>query len=882
MLKWILHRDETDRFLIRDTLDRMDDAEYVACLGNMYVLACDVHRTAFLSTLLGNKHEHGFICDLAKVISPDQLDQLSDYVNGAKLESQLTGLERSITSDYLHALLTAPDTFPTPYTPSEQRRLFDDVCTLLRTWSSVAIDFCEHLVDKCRSLHPTQRKLLLATLLHDDFSTTKAALADLVLRLSPVEKHQIQSIWHDTTFDIGYFHNQVAHMSSDTRSKVLYAVMQAMRGSGDGGSTVSDKDNDIAYVYIYVADSKQAKTIVRFCRELFGLTLMADPLGCTPPSSNHDPTTSETAAHTLEVLHQLDNTTRNTIMQSLVHSMPSLPTNPSKSAVSLVSDERRSAMLAAIDGALTIHGHGTRNDDHDASSGGLMAASASATCVREVSVEEQIVRGMTEADTSSLLEHAMLSGGGRNTKKNKKNGFAKVIGKVVSTLETAGRRQTLDRVLVKIMERATALADDAMTDEERAAFENASTMDKLNSINHVAYRNAKSGHRSDDDENDDVEMSDDERDKDALVKMGMANVACQTEVNFAVDVIETQGDDRAVSRTLETRKQPVTLSSLTKRAKGGKKVIKVDSAGIPNALASLVTSWKINVDQLAMCCKKPLAAVLRTIADTYAEKIVRMKKKYTTTNSGGGGGMAKDSLAQIAYQSLLHSYGLPSIADMHLIGLGSSLDMFRNQHRRVDLFCQFLYNEVPASLLVHFLECVEVILDESILDNADSGSIHSNNQAQSNNATRLGVPPSAFSATLSPSASASAVMAKKARIVRLNIPDKDEWTMPLDRALEVVQYCFRSMRRVHVSAFCDRVSQGGCNAVDSTTTSIVNVDVLLGWVVSEWNEEQLRRDKHLRDAFRAGDNNGDGQLSYEEFRRIVLSIDKSRDDSDVV
>ncbi|RHY48105.1 hypothetical protein DYB30_003514 [Aphanomyces astaci] len=829
-----------------DTLDRMDDAEYVACLGNMYVLACDVHRMAFLSALLGNKHEHGFICDLAKVISPDQLDQLSDYVNGAKLESQLTGLERSITSDYLHALLTAPDTFPTPYTPSEQRRLFDDVCTLLRTWSSIAIDFCEHLVDKCRSLHPTQRKLLLATLLHDDFSTTKAALADLVLRLSPIEKHQIQSIWHDTTFDLGYFHDQVAHMSSDTR----------------------------------VAESKQAKTIVRFCRELFGLTLMADPLGCTPPSSNHDPTTSETAAHTLDVLHQLDSTTRNTIMQSLVHSMPSLTTNPSKSAASLVSDERRSAMLAAIDGALTIHAHGTRNDGHDVSSGGLKAASASATSVREVSVEEQIVRGMTEADTSSLLEHAMLSGGARNTKKKKKNGFAKVIGKVVSTLETAGRRQTLDRVLVKIMERATALGHDAMTDEERAAFENASTMDKLNSINHVAYRNAKSGHRSDDDENDDVDMSDDERDTDALVKMGMANVACQTEVNFAVDVIETQGDGGAVSHTLETRKQPVTLSSLTKRAKGGKKVIKVDSAGIPNALASLVTSWKINVDQLAMCCKKPLAAVLRTIADTYAEKIVRMKKKYTTTNNGGG--MAKDSLAQIAYQSLLHSYGLPSIADMHLIGLGSSLDMFRNQHRRVDLFCQFLYNEVPASLLVHFLECVEVILDDSILDNADSGSIHSNNQAQSNNVTRLGVAPSVFSATLSPSASASAVMAKKARIVRLNIPDKDEWTMPLDRALEVVQYCFRSMRRVHVSAFCDRVSQGGCNAVDSTTASIVNVDVLLGWVVSEWNEEQLRRDKHLRDAFRAGDNNGDGQLSYEEFRRIVLSIDKTRDDSDVV
>ncbi|RHY34851.1 hypothetical protein DYB32_001842 [Aphanomyces invadans] len=852
VLQMILNRDEKDRFAIRDTVDRVH--ECIPCLVHLYAMSCDAHRTGFLAAMLGNKYEYGFICDLAKVIRTEQLEQLADFVNGAthaKLEAQWTGLDRALTPDHLHALLTSPDSFPKPYTPSEQRRLFDDVCSLLRNWSSVAIDFCEHLLEKCRSLHPAQRKILLATLLHDDFGTSKAALADLLLRLSPTEKQQLQTVLHDTTFVMAHFNEQVAHMSTDTRSKVLYAVMESMRASVP--------DDDARY-------TDPVDRVMSVCRELFGITLHTDPRGCAAPTSNHDPMTTETAAHTLDVLHQLDDATRNTIIQSLVHTMdvPTTAATTSNGSSPYLSEERRTTMIAAIDRVLTVNGEGL-----------IEEAKVSPTAVpsRQLSVEEQIVSGMTEQDTSSLLEHAMMTG---KTPK----GFAKVIHKVVSTLEATGRRHTVDRVLTKIMEKAQELGDEDMTDEERAAFSTASTQDKLSSIHQVAQRHARgmndpNSTRSDDEDDDD--LSDDERNKDAVVKAGMANVACQTDVNFAVESNEVSNS------ALQTRKQPVTLTSLTKRAKG-KKVIKVDSANVPHALASLVTSWKINVDQLAMCCKKPLGTILRTIADTYAEKIVRMKKAGSLHSASGVvATKGADSLAQIAYQSLLHSYGLPSIADMHLIGLGCALDMYRNQHRRVDLFCQFLYNEVPGSWLGMFLQCIEVILDESILDNAgDQGYVVPGINGQTNHA-RVGsiIPPT----TLPSSSSASAL--KKARPTRLNIPDKDEWLMPLDRALEVVQYCFRSMRRVHVAAFCDKITQGGCTATSSSSpdavdNTIVNVDVLLAWVVGEWNEEQLRRDKHLRDAFRAGDNNGDGQLSYEEFRRIVLSIDKSRDDSDVL
>ncbi|KAJ0412422.1 hypothetical protein ATCC90586_005442 [Pythium insidiosum] len=53
-------------------------------------------------------------------------------------------------------------------------------------------------------------------------------------------------------------------------------------------------------------------------------------------------------------------------------------------------------------------------------------------------------------------------------------------------------------------------------------------------------------------------------------------------------------------------------------------------------------------------------------------------------------------------------------------------------------------------------------------------------------------------------------------------------------------------------------------------------------VVDEWRDEQLRREAHLLNVFRAGDVNGDGQLTSAEFTHIVLAIDHTRELGDIL
>uniref|UniRef100_H3HE48 EF-hand domain-containing protein n=1 Tax=Phytophthora ramorum TaxID=164328 RepID=H3HE48_PHYRM len=343
-----------------------------------------------------------------------------------------------------------------------------------------------------------------------------------------------------------------------------------------------------------------------------------------------------------------------------------------------------------------------------------------------------------------------------------------------------------------------------------------------------------------------------------FVRLGCLDVGCQT----TFDTDQEAGDTVA-----PTKHTPLTLTALlgknTGKSSKKERYQKINSVAVPRAISGLITSWRMNTDQLIQFAKKSLANVLKIIADAYGEMLTAARRKtqqqrlpYATPR--GSGRML--TLSQIVYQSFLHSYGLPTIADMHLLAFSCALETYRSQHLRVDYFSRFCFEEAPKGELTNYLEFLECIVISQQ------------------------TPP---------------VSSKRSRLIpRISVPDKENWLISVDRAQEIAQLCFRDMRKTTVATFCENLAtiaaQGNSTAVlpppaataptaESTSgEQVLNVDHLLQLVVVEWRFEQVRRERHLLDAFRAGDVNGDGQLTSAEFTQIVLSIDASRDMGDIL
>ncbi|KAF4028530.1 hypothetical protein GN244_ATG19797 [Phytophthora infestans] len=390
------------------------------------------------------------------------------------------------------------------------------------------------------------------------------------------------------------------------------------------------------------------------------------------------------------------------------------------------------------------------------------------------------------------------------------------------------------------------------------------------------------------------------------VKVGCLDVGCQTYFEIeqeAADTLSPLGleppqriiSDRETCRASippikTTPVIPLTLNALLGKNVGkGKKerYQKINSVAVPRAISGLITSWRMNTDQLAQFAKKSLANVLKIIGDAYSEMLTATKRKaqqqrslYTTPRGSG----RVLTLSQIVYQSFLHSYGLPSIADMHLLAFSCAVEVYRTQHLRVEFFARFCFEEGPKSELTNYLEFLECIVSDDLTGTAMMSTHRPVTPTSSSGNT---------SNTRQPTAS------KRSRFVpRLPVPDKESWVISLYRAQEIAQLCFRDMRKTAVAAFCENLgtiaAQGNSSAVlpppisvgviPETTSSdhVLNVDHLLQLVVAEWKLEQIRRERHLFDAFRAGDVNGDGQLTSAEFTQIVLSIDASRDMGDIL
>ncbi|OQR94729.1 hypothetical protein THRCLA_08113 [Thraustotheca clavata] len=783
LLERILGRIDQEIHTIREVMHHIKDP---ICLSHMYFCSGEPYRIGFLRQALSTKLEYEFICNLAQVLSPSQLDQLYDFVNGAKQKSDAETLP--LTPESLHNLFTTLEATVRPFSPIDQKRLFGDVCRVLQSWtSSEHINLSHFLVDTVKSLVPSELKAqLVKTFLRDDTESAIRIICDYIPSLSLAERRELESHLSSGVFLLEPFKKNLSSMSSEMRLNVIYHTMEIIaRDLDDQG--------------ISVENAKPVKSIQHYCRELFGLTLSTaskvttkQPRNPVAAQSNSNPTIPEpppnitveppkagdsgklsTLSHavstTIEILHQLDHSARAAIFLSLAQSL---------------------ALPKGYD---------------------------------ELPLDLQIVSSMSPTEASGLITHDIG-----------KSSFEDVLNRVVTSFAATGQTETVD----SIVNQAIDFINELPESEQLALDVVSSHREKLVAVQDAPIQVQREQHNSPSPQN--YSRNNRRRFSDGGLK-NAPEVPVISDGHSGLVKLGMETFDE-VNPVVQKRKPPVTVATLLKKSKN-KKGAKLDRSVIPTAFASLVTSWKINTDQLSQFCKKPLGVVLRIIADVYIEKLMRSKKDRQERTKA-------NSLSRICYQTLLHSYGLPSIADMHLIALGCALDLYRTDNLRVDMFCKFIYNELPTSYLKHFLVCLESLLDDSIVDQFEDSN------------------------------------GKKGRATRLAMTDRVEWDIPLERAMEVAAYCLQSMRSSTIIAFCERLSTiirpNAKSPRDFDDTSVINADVLLNLIVNEWADEQIRRENHLLDAFRAGDNNGDGVLSLAEFQRIVLSIDKSMEDSDIL
>ncbi|CCI45623.1 unnamed protein product [Albugo candida] len=282
-----------------------------------------------------------------------------------------------------------------------------------------------------------------------------------------------------------------------------------------------------------------------------------------------------------------------------------------------------------------------------------------------------------------------------------------------------------------------------------------------------------------------------------------------------------------------------------------KRIHKINQNAVPRAISNLVTSWQMNVDQLAQFSKKTITAVLRSISEAYGDFLTSERRKKSSVESSVRS--KKMTFAKSVYQSFLHSYGLPGIADIHLLALSIAVENYRSQHLRVEFFAQFLFQERNTKEMDSYLEFLEFLVCGEITKSSTAISSLSQTTTQSSVASRQ-------------------------RHQRISIPDKEIWLVSIEKAIEAAEHCFKAMKKQSVEHFCEKIAFSAKTKAENG----VNVDVLLQLVLQEWRDEQVRRNNHLRDAFHAGDVDGDGQLTSAEFSKIILSIDRDREIGDIL
>ena len=306
------------------------------------------------------------------------------------------------------------------------------------------------------------------------------------------------------------------------------------------------------------------------------------------------------------------------------------------------------------------------------------------------------------------------------------------------------------------------------------------------------------------------------------------------------------------------------MSLKTKSSKKGLVRLKQDC--LPASFAMHITSWKMKSEALKRYGKKSKKNLEKFIGEIVQEYGRSLQEERANGKRIVGG------LAGFIYEYYLNKFGLPAIADANMVLLAASIHKYRGQSARINYFAKFAFGELSDRACDIWIDSMVALATQ-----------------HAEEITR-GMP-------------AIAAATEKMKMMK-RLPDAQEWNVDVSACLGVIE---QVLRAIHPSAF-DEVVTGitSLAAVSSSLSSLpspipkgggvratfmkavheaaerrastlhvndptgtLRAEMVVDLAVKAFICDVEEKRKFVKDAFLAGDVDGDGELTAAEFAAIV-------------
>eukprot|EP00002_Diphylleia_rotans_P036602 TRINITY_DN8084_c0_g1_i2.p1 TRINITY_DN8084_c0_g1~~TRINITY_DN8084_c0_g1_i2.p1 ORF type:complete len:899 (+),score=215.89 TRINITY_DN8084_c0_g1_i2:143-2839(+) len=272
---------------------------------------------------------------------------------------------------------------------------------------------------------------------------------------------------------------------------------------------------------------------------------------------------------------------------------------------------------------------------------------------------------------------------------------------------------------------------------------------------------------------------------------------------------------------------------------------------------NFLTSWKpfVNPKVINKVWKGngtaiPLKTLLKLITSIYQEKMAADEVDDREHHT-------RQTLPEFIYDFFITKYGLRNLAENHVVNMLTSLNKYRNDHSRVQVFanlCGVLPKEVtyPVSTIGFYLHVYRKLLTSQI----------GNSFGESDDGSFYVVLPRALQvfSTVFHQMDPEMSLQVQQRITDMAIETSDELTTLVvvkskKQGEEAETLTFRPGRK------------------KTTTEKLVDLDKFMTICIDEWILENERNSKYMEAMFQAADVSGDGFLQTNEFKALIQYVD---------